>query len=224
MVDCLRACLPCMALPPEPPAPKLLPGVYAPGVKLMPPPPPPKSPRPSPRSLYTAVALPSLRYLYGLFYYADESPRIKAANTQPTSSTTAIDFQVATHPAFDLVESVVTDGKTGARLTELRTVHRGTIREETLRFRVNAPIGPLRRTTTTAMRILGSWQKVATESLEMGVYAPGPQLHEFRMPTAVIPTTAFAKGRFRTEVVYASDAHGPSTPLRREWDIEFSIV
>ena len=50
-----------------------------------------------------------------------------------------------------------------------------------------------------------------------GLFEPFGQLH-------LRPTTAFAKGRFRTEVVYASDAHGPSTPLRREWDIEFSIV
>ena len=134
------------------------------------------------------------------------------------------DFNVTTHPAFALVESVVLDGISGERLFGFE-IARGSTRCETLRFHVHAPLGKLRRKTTTAMRMVGMWQNVATELLELGEYEPlgTAQVHEFAMPVANIPTSPFAAGRFKTEVVYSCEAL-EGVELRREWDIEFRIV
>ena len=102
-----------------------------------------------------------------------------------------------------------------------RVANAGSVRHETLRFKLLQQTGPLKRTTTTAMRIMGMWQTVATEVLELGEYVASPTVvHEYQMPVANIPSSPFAAGRFKTEVVYEADG----TVLRRESDIEFSIV
>ena len=151
-----------------------------------------------------------------------------AASAAKTERPIIISFRVtATHPAFEFVESVIVDGESGRRLQNLSEVQRGTTRHETLRFRVHAPIGQVKRTTTTAMRIMGTWQVVSTEMLEMGEYEPrgARHIHEFHMPKAVIPSTPFAKGRFKTEVEYVGcNPGGDEVLLRKEEDIEFTIV
>ena len=146
---------------------------------------------------------------------------IESSAVAPAHSAAPV-FKVVVHPAFELIESIVRDGVTGKRLDGLADVTRGSVREETLRFVVFAPLGKLRRKTTTAMRIMGMWQNVANETLEMGEFDT-PGTHEFQMPTANIPNSAFAAGRFKTEVLYTCDRLEGEV-LRREWDIEFSIV
>ena len=203
--------------------------------EILPPPPPPvkaaKSTEITVSTLYESYArhcvacaadyLPS--YASALLRIGEVTPRGECAadSSSARPPPPSLEFKVATHPSFELVESVVLDGNTGERLTHA-VVKRGSTRLETLRFRVHAPIGRLRRTTTTAMRIMGMWQVVSRQTLEMGEYAPHGRVHEFEMPRAEIPTSSFAAGRFRCDVEYSAD--GVAGVLRKEEDIEFSIV
>ena len=68
-----------------------------------------------------------------------------------------------THPALEIVESIVLDGVTGERVYPSKTIARGSIRNETIQFRVHAPLGKLRRKTTVQMRMLGMWQQVSSK-------------------------------------------------------------
>ena len=188
---------------------------------------PPPSPDPSFYSFAKKCGRYALSYVYSDAEYP-ASPRIKSPRASSSSASTTdtelpekkFSFKVVTHPSFELVESVVLDGKTGERLYGM-DVQRGSVRHETLRFKLLQQTGPLKRTTTTAMRIMGMWQTVATEVLELGEYVASPTVvHEYQMPVANIPSSPFAAGRFKTEVVYEADG----TVLRKESDIEFSIV
>lgn len=228
--NCFAACLaPCLPPPPPPPPPaeKLLPA---------PAPLPPTATPASPKhdTLYSVMVRRCMakasEYLVPRSMLRRRGSDI-GADVQTTPATTDATIPkpsgpafklAATHPAFELVESVVIDDS-GDRL--FGDVKRGSTRLETLHFRVHAPIGLLHRKTTTAMKIVGMWQVVATEHLELGVYAPDSDAttHKFAMPKAVIPSTAFAKGRFRTEVEYTCDAL-PGEVLRKEEEIEYSIV
>ena len=155
---------------------------------------------------------------------SSEASSDSAAASAGDGAAAAVFKLTASHPGFEFVESVVIDGHTGARLYGV-DVTRGSVRLETLRFRVHQPLGLVRRKTTTAMRIMGMWQVVATERLELGEFAPvgHARIHEYAMPRAEIPTSPFAKGRFKTEVEYTCDGL-PGVVLRREEDIEFSII
>ena len=183
---------------------------------------PPPSPDPSFYSFAKKCGRYALSYVYSDAEYS-ASPRASSSSASTTDTelpAKKFSFKVVTHPSFELVESVVLDGKTGERLYGM-DVQRGSVRHETLRFKLLQQTGPLKRTTTTAMRIMGMWQTVATEVLELGEYVASPTVvHEYQMPVANIPSSPFAAGRFKTEVVYEADG----TVLRRESDIEFSIV
>lgn len=100
-------------------------------------------------------------------------------------------------PAFEFVESIVTDESTGARLAADK-VNRGTTRLEVLKFRARAPLQGLQRTVINYKHFpVVGFQKVGVDVVEMGDYAAQEELHTFDMPKAKIPNLYLAKGKYR---------------------------
>lgn len=131
---------------------------------------------------------------------------------------------MTTHPAFEKIASVITDAESGVQLRNLSTAEAGSSRNETIRFRVHAPLGRLTRTTTVYIQFLGIWVRGPSQTLEMGTYdTPGDAVLDFQMPKATVPASRLMYDRrFSVEVEYMAER--VDGLLRREWDIEFTVV
>lgn len=141
-----------------------------------------------------------------LFVPADELATLKATVEAPTPPTPAAK-PAAGAPAFEFLESVVTEEGTGERLSA-SVVHRGSSRCERLIFRVNTPLTRLKRVVHNFKHFpMVGYQKVGVEEVMMGDYPAQPEPQFFDMPLAKIPNMYLARGKYRIDLWYFADSH-----------------
>lgn len=95
----------------------------------------------------------------------------------------------------------------GARLLP-DVVTRGSVRIETISFRVGGQsLSQLRRHTTTAKRFGAFWKNVGIDSVLLGDFAPRAEPYRFTLPRQVVPSIVMAKGEYKVRIRYTAANH-----------------
>mmetsp|Transcript_93987 Transcript_93987/g.251624 ORF Transcript_93987/g.251624 Transcript_93987/m.251624 type:complete len:425 (+) Transcript_93987:47-1321(+) len=110
-------------------------------------------------------------------------------------------------PCTDLLQvlgSVTKCGKTG-KILENMSIHRGSVREETISFLCRGDLVNLRRTAQTAKKIGWTYANVALDIEDFGSYKASPDPQSFTFPAYTVPSHPFARGSYRCQLTYTCD-------------------